>query len=152
MKLKAGDIAPDFRLPSTSGKDFRLQDNTRDSRLVLYFYPKDFTTGCTAEACGFRDEFSELRKSELKIFGVSTDTIESHLKFQKAHSLPFDLLADTDGEVARMYGVYNRLFRMANRVTFVIDKGGTILSITKNLFSPGRHISAAKAQSGQAHQ
>ncbi len=142
-----GDIAPDFVLPSTGGNDFHLNEQLRNGKLVLYFYPKDFTSGCTAEACGFRDEFSELKGSNLDVFGVSRDTLQSHQKFKNEYSLPFELLADVDGRVSRLYGVYNKLFRMANRVTFVIGEGGAILSVTKNLFSPGVHIDAARVQS-----
>ncbi len=145
MPLKIGDIAPDFELQATGGKIFRLSRSLSDGKLVLYFYPKDFTPGCTTEACAFRDEFSELRKSEIKVFGISTDTINSHEKFKKQHRLPFELLSDLNGEVARLYGVYNRLFRIANRVTFIINSHGKILGITKNMFVPMAHIKAAKS-------
>ncbi|MGO9481536.1 MAG: peroxiredoxin [Candidatus Kryptoniota bacterium] len=145
MTLKVGDRAPDFELPATGGRVFRLGSSLSDGKLVLYFYPKDFTAGCTAEACGFRDEFSELRKSEVKVFGISTDTLISHERFKKEHQLPFDLLSDPNGEVARLYGVYNRLFRIANRVTFIVDSDGTISSITKNMFVPKAHVRAARS-------
>ncbi len=111
---------------------------------MLYFYPKDFTSGCTREACGFRDEFGGLTESRLRVFGISTDTIESHDRFRAEHKLPFDLLSDKDGAVSRLYGVYNGLFKVANRVTFIIDGDGKILSVTKNMFSPKVHIRAAK--------
>lgn len=145
MKLNNGDKAPDFELPSTGGKTFCLSEIVKEGTLVLYFYPKDFTTGCTREACGFRDEFESLSGYDLRVFGVSTDTLESHERFKSKHKLPFDLLSDSDGKVSRLYGVYNGLFKMANRVTFIIDNGGTILSVTKNMFSPKVHIDAAKS-------
>ncbi len=145
MKLKIGDKAPDFELPSTGGGTFRLSDNLSDGNLVLYFYPKDFTPGCTAEACGFRDEFTLLGELNLRVVGVSTDTIESHESFRREHRLPFELLSDTGGRVAKLFGVYNGLFNIANRVTFVIDREGKILSVTKNMFSPKTHVGAAKA-------
>ncbi|MFZ1082350.1 MAG: peroxiredoxin [Candidatus Kryptoniota bacterium] len=145
MDLKVGDKAPEFELQATGGKIFRLSGNLNGGKLILYFYPKDFTPGCTREACGFRDEFAELRKSEIKVFGISTDSIGSHEKFKMEHQLPFDLLSDLNGEVARLYGAYNKLFRMANRVTIILDGDGTILSITKNMFVPGAHIKAAKS-------
>ncbi len=143
MKLQKGEPAPDFSLPSTGGT-FHLYESLESGRLVLYFYPKDFTTGCTREACGFRDEFQGLRDSNLRVFGISIDSIESHERFRKEHNLPFDLLSDCDGTVSRLYGAYNSLFRIANRITFVIDKDGKVLSVTKNMFSPGVHVSAAK--------
>jgi thioredoxin-dependent peroxiredoxin len=145
MKLKIGNKAPDFELPSTGGKTFRLNNNTAEGKLVLYFYPKDFTPGCTAEACGFRDDFSELTKLGTRVFGISLDSIESHEKFKTEHQLPFDLLSDANGEVSRLYGAYNRLFKIANRVTFIIGHDGKILSITKNMFAPRVHIKAAKS-------
>ncbi len=144
MKLNNGDTAPDFELPSTAGGTFRLVNNLTKGKLILYFYPKDFTTGCTAEACGFRDMFADLRDSEMRVVGISTDSVESHLKFKEKYDLPFDLLSDSNGEVSRMYGVQNKLFKVANRVTFIIDGNGKILSVTKNMFSPKTHIAAAK--------
>lgn len=144
MKLNIGDQAPDFELPATGDKSFHLASSINEGKLILYFYPKDFTPGCTAEACGFRDEFSELRKSQIRVFGISLDSIESHEKFKNEYQLPFDLLSDKDGKVSRLYGVYNGLFRIANRVTFIVDGDGKILSITKNMFAPKAHIKAAK--------
>lgn len=149
MKLRIGDKAPDFELPSTGGKMFRLSDSLKDGRLVLYFYPKDFTAGCTAEACGFRDEFEGLKDSRLRVFGVSTDTLESHERFKKEHQLPFELLSDTDASVSQMFGAFNRLFKISNRVTFIIDRDGTILSMTKNMFSPKVHVKAAREAGGR---
>lgn len=148
MKLNPGDTAPDFELPSTGGGTFHLSESLKDGKLVLYFYPKDFTTGCTREACGFRDEFAGLRDSKLRVFGVSTDTIESHERFKAEYKLPFDLLSDREGGVSTLYGVYNKLFKISNRVTFVIDPDGKIVSVTKNMFSPRVHIDAAKGAAG----
>ncbi len=145
MKLKIGDKAPDFELDSTGGRSFRLISNLGSGRLVLYFYPRDFTLGCTAEACGFRDEFAELKKSNMKVFGVSTDSTETHERFKSELELPFDLLSDPEGNVARLYGAYNTLFRNSNRVTFILDDDGKIESITKNMFAPKAHIKAAKS-------
>ncbi len=148
MKLNPGDKAPEFELPSTGGGTFRLGESLKDGKLVLYFYPKDFTTGCTREACGFRDEFAGLRESKLRVFGVSTDTVESHERFKSEYKLPFDLLSDSEGAVSTLYGVYNKLFKISNRVTFIIDVDGKILSVTKNMFSPRVHIDAAKGVAG----
>lgn len=122
-----------------------MSESLRDGALVLYFYPKDFTSGCTREACGFRDEFAGLRESNLRVFGISTDSIETHERFKSEYNLPFELISDKGGEISRLYGVQNKLFKVANRVTFIIDREGKILSVTKNMFSPGAHISAAKS-------
>ncbi len=147
MKLNIGDKAPEFELPSTAGGSFRLSGNLDKGKLILYFYPRDFTSGCTAEACGFRDVFADLRKSEIRVVGISTDSVETHLKFKEKYGLPFDLLSDSNGEVSHLYGVHNKIFKVANRVTFIIDGEGKIVSVTKNLLSPKMHISAAKAYS-----
>jgi peroxiredoxin Q/BCP len=149
MKLKVGDLAPDFELQSVNGGTFHLKEHLGNGGFVLYFYPKDFTPGCTSEACGFRDEYAELVKAGIQVYGISTDPIESHKRFIKEYRLPFELLSDVDGRVARLYGVYNRLFKVANRVTFVIDDSGTILNITKNLFFPKTHIIAVKTNIGK---
>ncbi len=146
MKLKIGNRAPDFELRSTGGTTFRLAERPGDKTLILYFYPKDFTMGCTSEACGFRDELARSTYNDFAVFGISTDSIETHEKFKMEYGLPFDLLSDRDGKVCRLYGVYNRLFRIANRVTFIIETDGTISNITRNIFAPGAHVGAMKSK------
>ncbi len=122
-----GEPAPDFELPDQEGQLHSLEDY-RDSWVVLYFYPKDETPGCTTEACEFRDNIFAYRKLNAQIIGVSLDDVESHSKFAENHSLPFPLLADTEGAVAEAYGVKTRKygFPMANRETFIIDPRGEI--------------------------
>jgi len=145
MKLKVGDMAPSFALFSTGGNLFRFNSGATGGKLVLYFYPKDFTPGCTVEACSFRDELSALARLGMEVVGISVDSVISHERFKRELQLPFELLSDTNGDVSRMYGVYNRLLKFSNRVTFVIDGDGKILSITKNMFAPKKHVEAAKS-------
>jgi thioredoxin-dependent peroxiredoxin len=122
-----GDMAPDFDLPDQDGQLHSLEDY-RDSWVVLYFYPKDNTPGCTTEACEFRDNIFAFRKLNAQIIGISLDDVESHDRFAEKHGLPFPLLADTNGTVAEAYGVKTRLFGMAiaRRETFIIDPAGRL--------------------------
>lgn len=125
--LGTGAPAPEFELPDQTGQLHSLEDY-RDQWIVLYFYPKDETPGCTTEACEFRDNIFEYRKLNAQILGVSFDDVESHLKFSENHDLPFPLLADTEGKAADAYGVKTRMFGMtvAKRQTFLIDPAGNI--------------------------
>ncbi len=129
-QLKPGDAAPDFSLPDADGKIHTLKEY-RGKIVVLYFYPKDDTPGCTAEACNIRDNYAELQKAGLVILGVSYDDASSHRKFAGKYKLPFPLLSDTKKEVAAAYGAKGTLtgFLVAQRKTFLIDKDGKILHI-----------------------
>jgi peroxiredoxin Q/BCP len=135
---KVGDMAPDFRLPSTRGKDTSLKE-FRGKDVILYFYPKDDTPGCTAEACSFRDHESELAREHAVVLGVSTDSVESHEKFRGKHNLNFPLLADETADVAKMYGVwkeknlYGRRSWGVGRTTFWIGPDGKIRKIYKKV-------------------
>ena len=122
-----GEPAPDFELPDQEGQLHSLEDY-RDSWVVLYFYPKDQTPGCTTEACEFRDNIFSFRELNAQILGVSLDDVESHKEFAEMHGLPFPLLADTEGVVADAYGVKTRKFgfTLANRETFLIDPRGVV--------------------------
>jgi peroxiredoxin Q/BCP len=124
---KVGQAAPDFRLSDAGGKMHLLQDY-RGKWLVLYFYPKDDTPGCTKEACSFRDDMFSLEKLGAKVVGVSVDDADSHAKFAKKYSLSFPLLADVNGKVAESYGALTNLgiIKMAKRYTFLIDPQGKI--------------------------
>lgn len=126
-KLKTGDPAPQFTLGDQNGKRHSLSDH-RGHWLVLYFYPKDDTPGCTTEACRFRDEYKLYLEQGVDVLGVSIDSRESHERFAKKYELPFPLLADTDGAVAKQYGAYWSLgpLRFARRYTFLIDPKGNI--------------------------
>ncbi|MEO1133973.1 MAG: thioredoxin-dependent thiol peroxidase [Cyanobacteria bacterium J06639_1] len=131
MSMSVGDSAPDFTLPSDRGDTISLSDY-RGRRVVLYFYPRDNTPGCTKEACGFRDEIEAFGDRDTVILGVSTDSVKSHQKFVAKHDLPFPLLADEDAAVSTAYGVYGlkkfmgKEFMGIKRSTFVIDPEGRI--------------------------
>ena len=123
---KVGDRAPDFSVPASDGTTVHLKDYVGKGNIVLYFYPKDDTPGCTREACGIRDTFGEFKGLNAIVFGVSFDSVESHKKFIGKYKLPFVLLADTDKKIAEAYGVATDRSPVASRVTFVIDKQGKI--------------------------
>lgn len=130
--LKEGVLAPDFELPDQEKVTHKLSDY-RGKKVVLYFYPKDDTPGCTKEACSFRDSFGDFRKNGLVVLGVSKDSVASHAKFQEKYSLPFPLLSDTDTEVIKAYEAWGPKKYMGKdymgvlRVTYVIDEEGRVL-------------------------
>jgi peroxiredoxin Q/BCP len=128
ITLKAGDKAPDFSLKTDEGKTVSLSDFEGKSNIVLYFYPKDQSPGCTKEACNFRDNLEKFNELGAKVLGVSVDDVDSHKSFKEKDNLNFTLLADPDKKVTKKYGVLNK-FGMASRVTFVIDKQGIIKKI-----------------------
>ena len=128
-ELKVGDTAPDFSLLDERGLPVSLKDYLGKKVVVLYFYPKDFTPGCTAEACSFRDDYKPIQDKGAVVIGVSLDSVESHLKFSEKYMLPFTILSDHKKEVAKAYGVLGVGGFLAKRVTFVIDKDGKIARI-----------------------
>jgi peroxiredoxin Q/BCP len=127
---KVGDAAPGVTAKDEAGKEWKLADHVGKKAVLLYFYPKDFTGGCTKEACGFRDQMPDLSKEGVEVVGVSFDTSESHAKFREQHKLNFTLLADTDGKLADAYGVRMSGRDMARRVSFLIGPDGKIAHIT----------------------
>ena len=145
MALALGSQAPDFQLPSTSAKVFRLKDYL-GKPLILFFYPKDFTKGCTAEACEFRDQFSEFRDMEVPVFGISRDDIPTHEKFKKAHQLPFELLSDPDGKVCKSFDALIPVLKIPKRVTYLLDENHRIVGIFEGLFENKKHVSAMIAK------
>lgn len=136
--VEVGDSAPDFTLMSDEGKEVSL-NYYRGKKIVLYFYPKDGTPGCTKEAQGFRDLAEEFAKENTAIIGVSKDGVKSHQRFKEKHNLPFTLLSDPEGKVLDLYGVwkqksmYGRTFMGTERTTFLIDQKGTIKKVYRKV-------------------
>ncbi|MCA9401634.1 MAG: thioredoxin-dependent thiol peroxidase [Candidatus Omnitrophica bacterium] len=132
---KEGTKAPNFIAPSSLSKDVSLKEFFQKRHVVLYFYPKDDTPGCTTEACGFRDDIPAVEKHDAVIIGVSPDSVKKHMKFIEKYSLPFPLLADEDKKICETYGVwveksmYGRKYMGVARTTFVIDKEGIIVKV-----------------------
>ncbi|HEY3128475.1 MAG TPA: thioredoxin-dependent thiol peroxidase [Acidobacteriota bacterium] len=147
--LKEGDKAPDFTLQDDTGKKVSLK-SLRGKRVILYFYPKDDTPGCTREACGFRDQFADFGTVNAAVYGVSKDSLDSHKKFKSRYSLPFPLLSDPDLVVAKEYGawgeknMYGKKIMGIIRSTFIIDAKGRIEKIYRNVKVDG-HIDAVLA-------
>ena len=143
MYLEEGIQAPDFTLPDENGEDHKLSDY-RGGYVLLYFYPKDDTPGCTTEACNFRDDYSQYQDAAVTILGVSPDTPASHLKFKEKYKLPFSLLADVDHAVCDLYGVwgqkksFGKEYDGVHRTTYLIDPDGKIQQVFKNV-SPANH-------------
>jgi len=135
--VEEGKPAPDFELQSDSGATVRLSD-LRGKPVVLYFYPKDDTPGCTAQACGIRDAWSEFQSAGAEVFGISADTQTSHERFKSKYSLPFTLLADPERLLAEPYGVGRDGKRSYERSTFVIDADGNVARIMRRV-NPDRH-------------
>jgi thioredoxin-dependent peroxiredoxin len=153
MSPKPGDKAPDFTLPTDGGGKLSLS-KLKGKKVILYFYPKDDTSGCTAEACGFRDNLPKFGKTDAVVIGVSRDSVASHDKFKKKHELPFALASDEDGEVCEAYGtwveksMYGRKYMGIERATFLIDDKGVIRNVWRKV-KVGGHVeevlAAAKA-------
>lgn len=148
---RVGERAPDFNLASTEGRDISLGDYTGKQAVVLYFYPKDDTPGCTKEACSFRDLRSMFNDQGAEILGVSADSVRSHKKFQEKYGLTFPLLADPDHAIADKYGVWQQKKFMGReymgiaRTTFVIDPSGTIKAVFPNVKVEGHADEVLKA-------
>ena len=143
MKINVGDKAPDFMLPSQMGDNVTLSEYFGKKNIVLYFYPKDETRGCTREACEFRDQYDVFTSLGAEVLGVSSDTLESHKSFATHHGLPFLLLSDKKGEVRKLYGVPSTMGIIPGRVTYIIDKKGIVRHIFNSQFQPEKHIEEA---------
>jgi len=140
---KAGDKAPLVEGKDQNGKTWKLADEVGKKVVLLYFYPKDDTPGCTTEACGFRDRIADLKKENVEVVGVSFDSAESHQKFTSHHNLNFTLLADTDGKIADAYGTKMADRNMSRRVSFLIGTDGKIAHVT-NVPKAETHLSEMK--------
>ena len=143
-KVGVGDVAPDFTLPSQSGEEVSLRDFIgRKRAIVLFFYPKDDTPGCTKEACSFRDGYEQFEELQAEVIGISSDSVRSHERFVEKHGLPFVLLSDERGEVRKLYGVPNTLGLFPGRVTYVIDEEGVVRHVFSSQLGVIRHVEQA---------
>ena len=153
MSVKIGDPAPDFTLP-TDGNGSLTLSRLRGQPVVLYFYPKDDTSGCTAQACGFRDSLPDYGQTGATVIGVSKDSVAAHDKFKKKYELPFTLASDAAGEVVEKYGVwveksmYGRKYMGIDRSTFLIDKDGVVRGVWHKVKVPGHVAEVLKAAKG----
>lgn len=138
--VKVGDRAPAFTLPNQSGTPVNLEDLLGKKPLVLYFYPKDDTPGCTAESCAFRDSYEVFQEAGAEVIGISGDSSASHEKFAAKHNLPFTLLADTGNKVRSLYGVPATLFILPGRVTYIIDQKGIVQRIFDSQLDFNGHV------------
>lgn len=141
MNLKVGDSAPDFELPDQDGKIRKLTE-FKNKKVLIYFYPRDFTPGCTTEACGLRDSFPDFRNLNSVVLGISKDSVESHKKFVQKFNLPFTLLADVDHKIQEKYGVWQQKKFMGKtymgtvRSSFLTDEKGKIIKIYEKVKPP----------------
>ncbi len=143
MAIKVGDTAPDFTLQSQAGESVTLSSFRGQKAVVLYFYPKDDTPGCTTESCTFRDSFQDFQDLGAEVIGISGDSPDSHQKFASKYSLPFTLVSDTGSNVRKAYGVPATLGLLPGRVTYVIDKAGTVCHLFNSQFNPKKHVDEA---------
>ncbi|MEM9981600.1 MAG: peroxiredoxin, partial [Bacteroidota bacterium] len=132
--------APDFTLPSTSGKELTLSKDLLNKPCIIYFYPKDFTSVCTKEACAFRDEFAAFREVDIAVYGISRDDIPTHQKFKEQHQLPFDLLSDKSGKVCKAYSALVPIIGLPKRITYLLNKDHRIAGVFQDMFSAEKHI------------
>ena len=142
-KVRVGDVAPDFTLPDQAGRPVRLRDLIGERTVVLYFYPKDQTPGCTLEARAFRDSYEKFTAQGAEVVGVSSDSVRSHRRFATRHQLPFLLLSDRGGVVRERYGVEKTLGLVPGRVSYVIDRSGVIRHVYSSQLLATRHSRAA---------
>ncbi len=146
MTVEPGQTAPDFTLPTDGGKTLSLSE-LRGKKVILYFYPKDDTSGCTAEACGFRDALPDFSQADAVILGLSKDSVKKHDKFKAKHELPFTLLSDEEGTVCAAYdtwvekSMYGRKYMGIERATFLIDEEGVVRQVWRKVKVPG-HVDA----------
>ena len=144
MSVKVGDKAPDFTLPSQMGDNVTLSEYFGKKNVVLYFYPKDETKGCTREACAFRDRYEDFTELGAEVLGVSGQSVESHKSFASHYGLPFILLSDVGDKVRKLYGVPASLGILPGRVTYIIDKKGVVRHIFNSQLQPEKHVQEAK--------
>ncbi len=139
-KVKVGDMAPDFELKDKDGNLVKLSSFRGEKSVVVYFYPKDETPGCTAQACSFRDSYEDFKEVGAEVIGISSDGSSSHTGFAENHRLPFILLSDPIGKARKAYGAYDLFGMIPGRVTYVIDKQGKVIHSFDSQLSPTKHI------------
>jgi peroxiredoxin Q/BCP len=144
LAVKVGDKSPDFTLPSQMGDNVTLSEFLGKKNVVLYFYPKDETAGCTKEACTFRDNYEQLTSLGAEVLGISGQSVESHKSFATHYGLPFILLADINNKVRELYGVPSTMGIIPGRVTYIIDKKGIVRHIFVSQTQAQRHVEEAK--------
>ncbi|HCT79934.1 MAG TPA: peroxiredoxin [Micromonosporaceae bacterium] len=142
-RIGVGDDAPDFTLPSQAGVDVTLSHFQEKKTVVLFFYPKDDTRGCTAEVCSFRDSYEVFAEAGAEVIGISSDSVDSHERFAGKYALPFTLVSDRDGEVRKRYGVPSTLGILPGRVTYVIDRSGKVRHVFNSMANIGEHVQGA---------
>ena len=143
MELKVGDSIPNFTAKDTNGNDFDSKNVVGHKPLVIYFYPKDNTPGCTAQACSFRDQYEDFKDLGAEVIGISSDSADSHQKFAKQYQLPFILLSDSDKKIKKLFGVPGGMFGLLpGRVTYVTDENGVIQMIFDSMLAT-KHIPKA---------
>ncbi|WP_433833587.1 peroxiredoxin [Flavobacterium anhuiense] len=143
MSLKIGDIVPNFTAKDNNGELFESQSVLGRKPVVIYFYPKDNTPGCTTEACSFRDQYEDFKDLGAEVIGISSDSVKSHHKFAAKHKLPFILLSDQDKRLRKLFGVRNSLLGLLpGRVTYIIDKNGLLISVFDSA-NAAKHIPKA---------
>jgi len=141
QEVKVGSKVPEFKLMDQTGKEFDIKEVLGKKKLVVYFYPKDETPGCTKEACYFRDQYEVFQKADAVIIGISAQSVESHKEFAENHKLPFTLLSDKDNEVRKLFGV--RTSPIPGRVTFVVNKSGKVVYVFDSLTQATKHVDEA---------
>ena len=145
MAIKKGDQCPSFKLPNQNGEEVNSDDLIGTKSLVIYFYPKDETAGCTQQACSFRDAYQDLKDMGAEVIGISSDSIDSHNAFAKNHNLPFILLADKQKKVRKLFGVpTNLLGIIPGRVTYIVDKEGIVQGVFNSQIKVNQHVAEAK--------
>ncbi len=143
MELKVGDTIPNFTAKDTNGSDFNIATIVGHKPLVIYFYPKDNTPGCTAQACSFRDQYEDFKDLGAEVIGISSDSVSSHQQFTRQFKLPFILLSDSDKKIRKLFGVPTGMFGLIpGRVTYVTDKNGVIQMIFDSMLAT-KHIPKA---------
>ncbi|TSE03127.1 MULTISPECIES: peroxiredoxin [Aquimarina] len=146
MGLKVGDKVPEFSAVRDNGEDFQSSDIIGKEAVVIYFYPKNFTPGCTKEACDFRDSYADFKSLGAEVIGVSSDGIKSHTRFKKKYNLPYTFLSDSKGKLKRLFGVKSELLGLLpGRETYVIDKEG-IVQLKFNSMNASKHLGKAIAK------